>query len=314
MARTSLGRFWVALNNVAPPARRGWRSRWQKDGWLDGGDGCWSCRLVENAAAQGWAAHGPDAPGEDHGLVAAGTRRSVRQASGFDDGAAPQKEAQAAQGAACGRAQEPEVAHGDEALGQHVKKPAADKFLRVDGLGFPARIGTVLVAQEHAAGVVIASQSPLVESGLAKVAREITQGAAAASGGLAMHHPVLLPEGRVDAPMQLGVFCSQALVEEVADARGQRHDWNKEVLVFGMEKLAAIFAQRHCRNEDVDVGMMPHPAGPGLQHGDEAALAAEMGGAEIAQALGALAWQRVVEFAGMAQAMAAQRLGYGDGQ
>lgn len=61
--------------------------------------------------------------------------------------------------------------------------------------------------------------------------------------------------------------------------------------------------------------MMEHSAGPGLEHGDEAAFATEVFGLakQIAQGLSALGEQGVVELTRVSQAMAAQSLGYGEG-
>jgi hypothetical protein len=105
------------------------------------------------------------------------------------------------------------------------------------------------------------------------------------------------------------------LVKEIANTPTKSRRPQQELLIFGMDEPAAILAQGHSRNEEVDVGMMQHPAGPGLENGDETGLTPEILGvlAEVAEALRALAEQEAIEFAWMAQAGGAKLRGDGNG-
>jgi hypothetical protein len=98
------------------------------------------------------------------------------------------------------------MADRDKAFGQHMEQPATDEFQRIQGLGFPLAVGAVLVAQEHAALAVATGEPVLVEGGLADIAGEVTQGAATASGRAAVNHPILIPDARIDALVELWVL------------------------------------------------------------------------------------------------------------
>jgi hypothetical protein len=65
---------------------------------------------------------------------------------------------------------------------------------------------------------------------------------------------------------------------------------DEELFVGRVKELTAVVAQRDGGDEDVDVRMVQHPPGPGLQHGDKAAFATEVLrlAKEIAERLGAL--------------------------
>ena len=96
-------------------------------------------------------------------------------------------------------------------------------------------------------------------------------------------------------------MAKQTLGKQMADASGERQDVDEELFIRRVNELTAVVAQRDGRDEDVDVRMVQHPPGPGLQHGDKAAFATEVLrlAKEIAERLGALGEQCVVELARM---------------
>jgi hypothetical protein len=127
------------------------------------------------------------------------------------------------------RAEEAEVSHGNEPFWEHMEEPASDEFVRMDRLAPPLCVGAIFVAQEDTAAFIIAGEATLVEGGPGDVGCEITQGAAAASGGSAIGHPFLLPNSGVDPPMQFGVVAKQTLCKQTADASGERQDREEEL-------------------------------------------------------------------------------------
>jgi len=257
--------------------------------------------VEQDLSTQRRAAYGGDASAEDHRALAAGARHAEGRPLGFANRAASEEETQPAQGAHRGGAEEAEVSHGDEPFGEHVEEPAADELPRLDRFALPLCIGTIFVPQQNAAAFIVGGEAALVEGGFGDVGCEIAHGAAAASSGSAIGHPFLVPNSGVDLPMQFGVTAKQTLGKQVADASGERQDVDEELFVGRMEQLTALEAQRDRRNEDVDVRMVEHSPGPGLQHCSKAAFATEVLGIakEIPQRLRALGEQGVVEFARM---------------
>ena len=190
---------------------------------VGGSEALGSCGF-EKVPAQGRSANCGDAGAELHRPLAARTRRVERSASWLAHRAAPEKEADPAQGAASGGAEEAEVAHGDKALGQDVKQPAADQLERIDRLALPPCVGAILEAQHDAAVRIKSGESALIEGGFADIGREVAQSEAAVSGGLTMGDPGLAPEGGIDLVIQLGMARSQLRGEALAHAGRECHD------------------------------------------------------------------------------------------
>ena len=89
---------------------------------------------------------------------------------------------------------------------------------------------------------------------------------------------------------------------------------NEESFILGVDELFFLRLPCECRNDAVDVRMVLELASPGVEDAGEAGLAAHgFGGDHIAQGLGALFENGVVEFLGMGEAGLAQFFGDSEG-
>src|SRR5688572_18082027 len=128
---------------------------------------------MKSDAAERWAAHRPDAPGKEHGLLAAGAEPRCGVARWFDH------------------------------------RAAADQFQRIQWFAFPLVVLALFPTQQHPALGIVTRQASFMESRLAHIRGQVTQGAAATSHWAAIQNPVLAPDARIDLRQQLGVRLSQ---------------------------------------------------------------------------------------------------------
>lgn len=99
----------------------------------------------------------------------------------------------------------------------------------------------------------------------------------------------------------------ESLAHEVAETRGERCVVNEEGFILGIDEAFFIRLPCECRNDAVDVRMVLELASPGVEDAGEAGLAANSFGSDhIAQGVGALFEDGVVEFFGMGEAGLAQ--------
>ena len=72
------------------------------------------------------------------------------------------------------------------------------------------------------------------------------------------------------------MLASKACFQPGPDAPGQRSLRDEVVLIAWMDDRAAAVFYPKGRDQEVEVGMVQHPAGPGMKHGDLARLCTEV--------------------------------------
>lgn len=114
--------------------------------------------------------------------------------------------------------------------------------------------------------------------------------------------------------INLRMLVLEGLAHEVAEALGKGAVVNEEGVVFGVDELFFARMPGEGGNDAVDVGVVLELAAPGVEDAGEAAYSAVgFGGGDVAQGLGALLKDGVVEFFGVGQAGAAQFFGQCEG-
>ncbi len=126
------------------------------------------------------------------------------------------------------------VADPHKAFGQDVEEPSADELDGIERDGFPDSGVAGFAAKEDASVGVAALEALFGEGGFGDVGGGVAQRGLAAANVFAVDAPLGLPDGRIDAGVQFGIFFGEAGVERRASLPAD--DVAKETLL----NLAAL--------------------------------------------------------------------------
>jgi len=158
----------------------------------------------------------------------------------------------------------------DEPKGEHVLEEATDELLGTDGAMLELVSGRLFVRESDSA--LLQFTEAVVTEGDAKDARsEILESLYATANGLAMDHPVFVPDGGRDLSKEIGLF--QGVTKLGAEDSGERFDGYQEV--FAGRAPATVRSEAAAGDDVMDVGMVEELASPGVEHADHAEASAD---------------------------------------
>ena len=207
----------------------------------------------------------------------------------------------------------PMVTHAHEALGQDMGEPTLEKSLHRQGDDVRAVRAAFVAEQADAPALVVAEQALRAERGAEDISGEITQRGPAAPGVAHIGHPLRAEDLRVllrQPGVEFRMIGPEGEFQTVAEPRGQGRAVEQEAGLRRKTQQLLARVERHAGDDDMHVGMVLHPASPGVQHGGEAGLAAELGAAQVFQRPGGLAQQQPVKDCGFEFAEAPQLVGH----
>jgi len=173
-----------------------------------------------------------------------------------------------------GGTEEAEVADALEAARQDVLEEAVEETFRREAHGAGAAL--VIAIGKGDRLTVVGQDAFGAEGGAEDVSGEVFQGGFAGANGLNIGYPIEGPGGAGDLDVELRVLLLQRLSESGAKALRQ-HGLREEVtLAFGADPPQAVGGEPAAGHDAMDVGMIAQVARPGLEHGEEADLGAEI--------------------------------------
>ena len=192
--------------------------------------------------------------------------------------------------------------------------------------------GGVAPEEFDAALGVVAEEAFGVEGAAVDVSGEVAQGGFSLACGLELDVPFCDGgEGAVlfggEFGVDLGVVCFEGGLDETAEAGGEGLVVDEEVVgLFWVDELVLFWVVGDGGDDAVNVRVVLHLAAPGVEDAGDAELevggvmglpfrlsAAEFGGGDVMEGLGAAFEEEVVEFFGPVEAEAAKFCGNGEG-
>lgn len=234
---------------------------------------------------------------------------------GFGLGAEAEEMADAPERLVSGGAEPAIVADAHEAFRQNMNQPAANELDRLERNGPPNAGVAVFAAQEDASVAVVTLEASFGKGGFADVGGCVSQGGFTPADVLAIDAPLCPPYFCVHPCMESGMPFGQSFKKEIADAVNQRSPRDEEVVVFWVGDAATAGSQTDRRHDQVDMRMMEHLTGPGVQHSEEAGLGAKVArvSAKIAQSAGGGLEEDCVSLSRGEEEQMSQLFGYGRG-
>ena len=194
---------------------------------------------------------------------------------------------------AAGRAPEAVIADLREAAREDMlEKPAEE--LRTGERGAADLTGTVVAVTEGDLAVVDAFDPAVGDGDAKQVTAQIGQDGGAGAGRLAVNDPVGVPNFRRGLIEESGAV--QGIADFGAEDGRESADRDEEAAAPGRNPTA-IGSESARTDEHVDVGMVEHGAGPGVEDGQACRPAAEVAGiiGEFEQGPAGRAEQKVVD-------------------
>jgi hypothetical protein len=184
------------------------------------------------------------------------------------------EQSEGSQEQALGGAEETEIAHLHETLGQDMLEKAMDELfggesaeLDLAGSGRAVEKGDLVVFE--------LDQAAVADCDPEDVRSEIFESSTAIADWFAVNNPILLPDIGWDAVGEAGFL--KGVMEFGSEDPGEGLDWKQEMMV-GREPGAVIEGQPTGRDEIVNVGMVGQVASPGVQDADQTELSPDKTG------------------------------------
>ena len=155
--------------------------------------------------------------------------------------------------------QETKVADLHEPCGKHMLEKAPDEFKSIQGNHLP--LSGMLVLERNRM-IIPTDDSMIGDSHPEHVPRKIPDSGLATANGLAIYHPHLMPDGRVNGSQEPGFI--HGVTEFSSEDFGKRFGVDKEILTGGQPALA-IPGQRAPRHYQMQVWMVLKLSAPGMQ-------------------------------------------------
>src|SRR5215813_753463 len=138
-----------------------------------------------------------------------------------------------------------------------------------------AQLLTAIVAIAKSDLAQVKALEAIVTEGDAKeVAREIVEHLPPLAGRLAMDHPIFAPYSGWDVVEQISPF--QCGTEFGAEDKGERLHWHEIVSVPGRQPRFTIRGEPTASHQQMDVRMIKHGPGPGVQYCQAAPAATQI--------------------------------------
>lgn len=211
------------------------------------------------------------------------------------------------------------VTDAREALGEDVLEPATDELVGMEVENAASARGAVGPAQQDVAFPVEAEQAPGAEGAAPDVAGEVADGGLAAADVPEMYVPVLagaesVPGRGRECCVDIRVLLPDSRVDAAAEAGGERAVVDEEVCVFRSMKCGIGRMESEGGNDEMDVGVVLHLAPPGVEDGDAGGVVPLcLRRDDIAEGMGGLAQQKIVEFPRVPGTGGAEFPGNGEG-
>ena len=174
-----------------------------------------------------------------------------------------------------GGAEEAKVAAPLQTPGQDVLEEAVEEALRREPYGAGAPILAVLVGEGDRLAIVGQDALP-AKGGAIDASGEVFQGRFAGADSLNIGHPGQGPGGAGDLDVELRVLLLQSLPKPGAKAQCQNGLGEEVAFAFGTDPTQAVVGEADAGHHAMDVRVITQVARPGLEHGQEADLGAEM--------------------------------------